>query len=63
MKRLLGLLAFLAGGFSTEAVHPLQCDLAPLSRRAVPVTERSRRRTGPDLSGDGHGPRHSPSSL
>ncbi|MDR3400569.1 MAG: hypothetical protein P4M06_23740 [Pandoraea sp.] len=54
MRRLLGLIAFLAGGFSTEVVHPLQCDLAPVSRRSTPTTERSRRRTSPDLSGDGH---------
>ncbi len=53
MRRLLSLLAFLAGGFSTEVVHPLQCDLAPASRRVLPRTERSQRRSGPDLSGDG----------
>ncbi|VVD79494.1 hypothetical protein PCA20602_01039 [Pandoraea capi] len=55
MKRLLSVLAFLAGGLSVEAVHPLQCDLAPASRRVLPETERARRRKDPPLSGDGKG--------
>ncbi|VVE61852.1 hypothetical protein PAN31117_00664 [Pandoraea anapnoica] len=53
MKRLLSVLAFLAGGLTTEAVHPLQCDLAPASRRVLPEMERSRRRKTPDLAGAG----------
>ncbi|VVD61693.1 hypothetical protein [Pandoraea anhela] len=52
MRRLLSLLAFLVGGLSTEVVHPLQCDLAPASRRVPPETERARRRKDPPLSGD-----------
>ncbi|WP_353189198.1 hypothetical protein [Pandoraea pnomenusa] len=55
MKRLLSVLAFLAGGLSVEAVHPLQCDLAPSSRRITPETERARRRAGPGVSGDENG--------
>lgn len=55
MRRLLSVLAFLAGGLSVEAVHPLQCDLAPASRRVLPETERARRRKGPEVSGDGIG--------
>ncbi|VVE61783.1 hypothetical protein PCA31118_00759 [Pandoraea captiosa] len=55
MRRLLGLLVFLAGGLGTEVVHPLQCDLVPASRRVLPEAERLRRRTHPARSGDGDG--------
>ncbi|SUA93436.1 hypothetical protein [Pandoraea pulmonicola] len=44
MRRLLGLLAFLAGGVCAEAVHPLQCELVPAARRAASLPERSRGR-------------------
>ncbi|VVD66888.1 hypothetical protein PAQ31011_00392 [Pandoraea aquatica] len=63
MRRLLSLLAFLAGGLSTEVVHPLQCDLAPASRRSMPETERARRRKTPDLTGVGAGRECEGSSL
>ncbi|VVE33219.1 hypothetical protein PHO31112_03747 [Pandoraea horticolens] len=63
MRRLLSLIAFLAGGFSTEVVRPLQCDLAPASRRTMPATARSRCRTGLALSGGDEGRRIQPSSL
>ncbi|EON11364.1 hypothetical protein [Pandoraea sp. SD6-2] len=63
MRRLLSLIAFLAGGFSTEVIRPLQCDLAPASRRTMPATARLRRRTGPALPGGGKGRRTQPSSL
>lgn len=63
MRRLLSLLAFLVGGFSTEVVHPLQCDLAPASRRVLPETGRARRRKGPDLDGNGRGRLPQRSSL
>lgn len=33
MKRLFAVIALLAGGLSTEAVHPLTCSLATLTRR------------------------------
>ncbi|UVA82323.1 hypothetical protein [Pandoraea commovens] len=63
MRRLLSLLAFLAGGLTTEAVHPLQCDLAPASRRLMPETERARPRKTPDLTGTGGGRGRGDSSL
>ncbi len=63
MRRLLGVLAFLAGGLSVEVAHPLQCDLAPASRRVLPESERVRRRKNPDVSGDGKGRAPQPSSL
>ncbi|AKC70876.1 hypothetical protein [Pandoraea oxalativorans] len=63
MRRLLSVLAFLAGGLTTEAVHPLQCDLAPASRRVLPETERARRRKTPDVAGAGGGRERGESSL
>ncbi|AJC17040.1 hypothetical protein [Pandoraea sputorum] len=63
MKRLLSLLAFLAGGLSAEVVHPLQCDLAPASRRVLPETERARRRKTPDLTEGGDDRGRGDSSL
>ncbi|MFJ2991375.1 hypothetical protein [Pandoraea sp. NPDC087047] len=63
MRRLLSELAFLAGGLSVEAVHPLQCDLAPASRRVLPETERARRRKDPDVCADGNGRASQPQSL
>lgn len=32
MKRLLAILAFMAGGFAAEATHPLHCSLLQSSR-------------------------------
>lgn len=60
MRRLLSMLAFLAGGLSVEAVHPLQCDLAPASRRVTPETARGRRRSGTEAAGgrSGHSSQH-----
>ncbi|MFX1677112.1 hypothetical protein PWR63_33600 [Paraburkholderia sp. A2WS-5] len=46
MKRLLAVLALLAGGLATEAVHPLSCSLATLTRREK-VTRHGRRKPAP----------------
>jgi hypothetical protein len=35
MRRLLAILAFLAGGLAVEIVHPLQCSLMQVSRVQV----------------------------
>lgn len=53
MRRLLGIVAFLAGGFSVEALHPLQCELASALRGVTLEPERARRRAMPDPSGAG----------
>ena len=35
MKRLMAILAFLAGGFATEMAHPVQCSLVNVNRVRV----------------------------
>ncbi len=35
MRRLLAIVAFLAGGFAAEMAHPLQCSLVTASRVQV----------------------------
>ncbi|WP_260854643.1 hypothetical protein [Paraburkholderia sp. BCC1884] len=40
MKRLFAILAFIAGGFTTEMTHPLQCELVTASRVQVKRPKR-----------------------
>ena len=35
MKRLMAILAFLAGGFAAEMAHPVQCSLVNVNRVCV----------------------------
>ncbi|WP_043288355.1 hypothetical protein [Paraburkholderia oxyphila] len=46
MRRLFAVLALLAGGLATEAVHPLSCTLATLTRREKIVPNGGRRSPG-----------------
>lgn len=49
MKRLVAILAFIAGGLAAELAHPLQCSMAPASgvlRRRNGTRTRTRTRNG-----------------
>ncbi|CAB3785999.1 hypothetical protein LMG28688_02176 [Paraburkholderia caffeinitolerans] len=46
MKRIFAVLALLAGGLATEAMHPLSCSLATLTHRGK-LVPNGRRKAAP----------------
>ena len=53
MRRLLAVCALLAGGLATEAVYPLACSLAVLTRREKIAPNGGRQSPGRGTSGTG----------
>ncbi|MDR3098777.1 MAG: hypothetical protein LBV73_17105 [Paraburkholderia sp.] len=53
MKRLFAVLALVAGGLATEAVYPLGCTLAMLTRRERIVPKGGRNSPGRNAKGVG----------